>query len=516
MIAPSHASIAPVVLAVDDEAVSLTLLAYYLKKAGYRSVAVNSAKAAREYIAQEGPEAVQCVITDYRMPEETGLELLLWLKQQDPSLSVIMITATTEREFVAETLRGGASGFLDKPITESNLRQAVASGIDVTTRLRQSAETQRAVTQVARTQHQLFGLGPTAATHLQVCFHPRHQVGGDFVSYFQITPDHFLVLSADVSGHDLHAAFVSAYFQGMMRGMLEAGQSVTTLLAKFNTFLIEEWGEGDHGEHGSTQASLSVCAATIDLRRGELTLHNHGAPQPWRVGRDGLVTACTTDPSHPLGWFDELAAEPAHQRCPEGGELILWTDGLEDLATELQVSPFSLAAGLRYAHERGKAPEELNRATDDVLVVFVRLEAGAPPRWTPILGERYSGDQPAVIDRLQGYWERCLQVAVPDLSESRRFDVLLALREAVLNAMVHGCAGRTDQYCTLTICVAPTDRMLRAMIGDPGPGHTFKRATESEDDDIADLHRGLALISRLSTHVQTARQGAELTLDFRY
>src|SRR5688572_27719429 len=105
---PSSSPETKVVLAVDDEAVSLTLLAYFLKKAGYQTVTVDSAAAARQYIARYGPAAVHCVVTDYRMPGETGLELLLWLKQQDRALSVIMITATTEREFVAETLRGGA------------------------------------------------------------------------------------------------------------------------------------------------------------------------------------------------------------------------------------------------------------------------------------------------------------------------------------------------------------------------------------------------------------------------
>lgn len=164
-----------VVLAIDDEAVSRTLLEYFLNKAGYQTIALESAETARQYVAQHGPAAVHCVVTDYRMPGETGLEFLIWLKQQDRALAVIMITATTEREFVADTLRGGASDFLDKPITEAALLQSVARAVELTQHDREMAEAKRTINQVGKTQHRLFGLGREAAKHIDVCFNPKHQ-----------------------------------------------------------------------------------------------------------------------------------------------------------------------------------------------------------------------------------------------------------------------------------------------------------------------------------------------------
>ena len=507
----------PVILAVDDEVVSRTMLEYYLQKAGHRIVVVDGAKAARLYVAQHGPAAVQCVVTDYRMPEETGLELLLWLKQQDAALSVIMITATTERELVAATLRGGAVDFLDKPITEAKLLQAVAHGIELTTRHRQTAETARAVRQVARTQHQLFGLGTQAVRHLELCYHPRHQAGGDFVSYFPLTPETFVVLTADVSGHDLHAAFVSAYFQGMMRGMLDTGQAIATVLGKFNRFLVEEWGDRTVDNGGATQTSVSVCAALVNLPRGEVTLFNQGFPLPWHITQEGRLTRCEMTHGHPLGWFEDPELNPCRLDCPEGGRLCLWTDGLEDLAEALNLSPLALATALHRVQQLGQRLPELAQAKDDVLVVFIHLTGDSTTcDWLPVLHESYRGDERPMIDAMQSYWERGLALALPDLPESRRFDVLLALREGVINAMLHGCAGRSDQQCRVMVSAAPAQRTLRLTISDPGPGHNFTSLARESEDDIADLHRGLALISRLATQVATARNGAELTLDFRY
>lgn len=518
MTATEHKADKRTVLAVDDETVSLTLLAYFLNKAGYRTITLESAEAARRYIAEHGPEAVHCVVTDYRMPGETGLELLLWLKQQDRSLAVIMITATTEREFVAQTLRGGAMDFLDKPIAEAALLQSVARAVDSTLHGRHLAETERAIRQVGRTQHQLFGLGPEAARWVEVCFHPHHQAGGDFVNFFQLSPMRFVVLTADVSGHDLHAAFVAAYFQGMMRGMLESGQELEAVFAKFNRFLLEEWSRHRTDSSHSATTSLSVCAAIMNIRDHSLTLMNHGAPQPWFVSSDGRIKPCATGVNPPLGWFESLDALACRQSGETGGQLLIWTDGLDDLAADLGVNPLSLASALQTAHAQGKNLSEIARARDDVLAIRISLsaEGDSAGAWMPILYERYPGSRQPPIDAMQLTWERSFQLALPGLSETRRFDVLLALREAMINALLHGCGGNPDLLGELTLLAQPGQRLLRAIVSDPGPGHSFTRKPHEADEELADLHRGLGLIQRLATQLTPSRNGAELTLDFRY
>lgn len=502
---------------VDDEAVSRALLEYYLKKTGHRAWVADSAAAARQLVAHLGPAAIDCVVTDYNMPGESGLDLLLWLKQTDPTLSVIMITATTERENVAETLRGGASDFLDKPILEARLTAALTSGIAATAQRRRLLATDRAVQQVGQAQHQMFGLGPESRARLDVCYHPCHAAGGDFVNYFQLSPDQFIVLTGDVSGHDLSAAFVSAYFQGMVRGMIEAGQPIRRVLETFNRFLLEEWGR--HAQERGQSGLLSVCASavTVDHARGEITLCSHGIPQTRHVTAAGLIAAILDQAAGPLGWFGDLNTTPSRATTADGGHLFIWTDGLEDLATDLGVCPCSLATALWRAQLRGDALPELTRAKDDVLAVRIHLSADpADAAWLPVLHDQYHGGQGPAIDLLQGRWERSLQLALPDLSESRRYDILLATREAVINALQHGCGGQADGEAKLTLTTQLARRCVRCIVSDAGPGHDYDWLAQHQGDELVDLHRGLALINRVATRVTTARRGAELTLDFAY
>lgn len=518
MISTSPHANPPTVLMVDDEAVSRTVLEYYLKKNGYRALVADSAAAARRHVADLGPAAIDCVVTDYKMPGESGLELLLWLKQNDPALAVVMITATTEREFVTATLRGGADDFLDKPISEPKLAAAVTAGIATTAQRRRLVEADRSIREVGQTQHQMFGLGPEAARCLDICYHPCHAAGGDFVNYFSLGPGRFLVLAGDVSGHDLPAAFVSAYFQGMARGMIEAGQPVTRVLETFNRFLLEEWGQPSAATGRARLLSLCTCAVAVDVTRRELVLHNYGMPQPLRISSLGRLTDDQPPCAGPLGWFEALPGTAHAADLPEAGDYFVWTDGLADLASAHGVSSCSLATALLRSHLRGQTLPELADARDDVLVVRIHLapaSAGAES-WLPILHETYAGDQAPQIDRLQQHWERSLQLALPDLSESRRFDILLATREAVINALAHGCQGLATRQAHLHAVARPHTHTLRLTISDSGPGHAYDWESPHRSDDLVDLHRGLALIHRLATKITSARQGAELTLDFNY
>jgi anti-sigma regulatory factor (Ser/Thr protein kinase) len=139
-------------------------------------------------------------------------------------------------------------------------------------------------------------------------------------------------------------------------------------------------------------------------------------------------------------------------------------------------------------------------------------------RWLPVVAESMHGGQHTDIDRMQHQWEASLVLAVPDLSSSRRFDVLLSLREAVLNAMQHGCGGRAECVATLDVAIRPAARLLRATIEDPGAGHTFDVVAHEAAAGLqmVDSHRGLSLIHSLASSVTCERHGALLQLDFRY
>ena len=100
------------ILIVDDEKGIIEWLKYALEKEGYEVVAALSGAQAIELARNT---YFHCVITDIKMAGMDGLQLLKKMKEEDPDIIVIIITAYGTFESAVEALRGGASDFITKP-----------------------------------------------------------------------------------------------------------------------------------------------------------------------------------------------------------------------------------------------------------------------------------------------------------------------------------------------------------------------------------------------------------------
>jgi len=101
------------ILIVDDEASQRDMLSGFLKRQGYAVLTAAGGAAARE-VFQRAP--VQLVLLDQRMPGETGEELLRHLKELNPQVRAIMITAFGSVHTAVEVMKLGADEFLEKPV----------------------------------------------------------------------------------------------------------------------------------------------------------------------------------------------------------------------------------------------------------------------------------------------------------------------------------------------------------------------------------------------------------------
>jgi len=97
------------------------------------------------------------------------------------------------------------------------------------------------------------------------------------------------------------------------------------------------------------------------------------------------------------------------------------------------------------------------------------------------------------------------------LTEESMFDILLVAREAVLNALEHGCGP--GEAASLTAAYHPKRKVVRLIVSDPGPGHNRFPAESAAEDDAERRHRGLHLIHALSRRVAARRRGTELHID---
>ncbi|MDQ3421703.1 MAG: response regulator, partial [Acidobacteriota bacterium] len=99
------------VLVVDDEPSMRQMLSFALRREGYDVTTADDGRTALEAL-RDG--RFDLVVTDVRMPEVSGVDLLREAKRLDPALSIIMMTAYGSKETVLEALRLGATDYVEK------------------------------------------------------------------------------------------------------------------------------------------------------------------------------------------------------------------------------------------------------------------------------------------------------------------------------------------------------------------------------------------------------------------
>lgn len=117
------------VLIVDDERDFARGLAR-LVTGRFPKLNVLVAHDGREALGLLGTQSVQLMLTDLRMPEMTGLELLMEALTRQSDLSVVVLTAYGSIETAVEALRAGAYDFLTKPIEPDQLFRVVEKGLE--------------------------------------------------------------------------------------------------------------------------------------------------------------------------------------------------------------------------------------------------------------------------------------------------------------------------------------------------------------------------------------------------
>jgi DNA-binding NtrC family response regulator len=113
---------APRILAVDDDPLTLKLLARVL--GGHGCEVVRAASGSEALRAAAG-QAFDVALVDVVMPGMSGIELLRELKRLDPTLDVLMMTAHPEVRTAVEAFKESAFDYLEKPLNIDALRQRV-------------------------------------------------------------------------------------------------------------------------------------------------------------------------------------------------------------------------------------------------------------------------------------------------------------------------------------------------------------------------------------------------------
>ena len=110
------------ILVVDDEADMRIALTHVLHKNGY---AVKSAASGPEALKKFNNDKFSMVITDVKMPDMSGMEVLGAIKKKSPEIPVIMISAYGTIGKAVDAMQQGASDYLVKPFSSESIEMVV-------------------------------------------------------------------------------------------------------------------------------------------------------------------------------------------------------------------------------------------------------------------------------------------------------------------------------------------------------------------------------------------------------
>ena len=145
-----------VVHVVDDDGAARDALAFLLTTDGF---SVRAFESAQVFLDAVGSAKADCVITDVRMPDVNGLELLRRVKNLGIACPVIVITGQADVPVAIEALKLGATDFIEKPYEAEVLLGAVRSalgGQEIGTRDAQKASLQQKLATLTATEQQVL------------------------------------------------------------------------------------------------------------------------------------------------------------------------------------------------------------------------------------------------------------------------------------------------------------------------------------------------------------------------
>ncbi|MDZ4373163.1 MAG: response regulator FixJ [Phenylobacterium sp.] len=117
----------PIVHLIDDDEAVRVSLGFVLEMNDLPAKAYGSAL---EFLEIAGTLGAGCIVTDVRMPEMSGLDLVRRLKERGVTLPIIVITGHGDVPLAVEAMRAGVVDFIEKPFEDETLLRAIRAALD--------------------------------------------------------------------------------------------------------------------------------------------------------------------------------------------------------------------------------------------------------------------------------------------------------------------------------------------------------------------------------------------------
>jgi DNA-binding NtrC family response regulator len=133
------------VLAIDDDPSQIELLRVYCESLDYPKVEYHAASDAAGAFSILQSHMIDLVLTDFRLPDVNGLDILHRVKELNPEIRVVIMTAYQDTQQAVEILKSGADDYLIKPTKEQDIRRLLILMNEKLIYRRETGEIQREI-----------------------------------------------------------------------------------------------------------------------------------------------------------------------------------------------------------------------------------------------------------------------------------------------------------------------------------------------------------------------------------
>jgi serine phosphatase RsbU (regulator of sigma subunit) len=432
----------PTILITDDVKVNRLLVKRCLQGYGYHFLEATNGLEALEQLRAS---PVDLVILDLMMPVLDGFAFLEQL-QDDAQLSsvpVIVNSSLDDRLSIQKALALGSYDYFIKTLPREQLEFILPlkakNAIHTKQLLDESRERkallEREIQAAGRYQRFLLPQEYSApGIDIATLYYAQLGVGGDFFDFVPLTHNKTAILIADVSGHGVLSAMVTAILKPLFRQYIQETESLLAAFKRLNQDFLTLTGESDY---------ITAFAAIYDPTQAVLRYVNAGHPPPLYNHHASDTTDDLQTTGFILGVFDaDWELEERTMTVLPHDRLLLITDGISEatsstgtaFGTDILQHILRHTAGSPLQHTIGEIWSRLQEFTqhqlrDDVTGIAMHFQ-GLPARYEISLGNDPGQVQSAVDTVLS---------AIGDLASVQDKEAIRSsLGEILMNAIEHG------------------------------------------------------------------------------
>lgn len=325
-VAPASAcgvQIPPRILIVDDLPMNVELLDHVLRAEGFRTLSAGDGSTAFALSRSNQPDLI---LLDVMMPDESGFDTCARLKS-DPlttDIPIIFVSALDDVKNKVRGLKVGGVDYLSKPVHAEEVLARVRIHLRLHENNRALVRQHQTRLSEFRNAQQAILTRPTDLpdASFSVFYQPLEAAGGDFYDVLVPRRGVFGYFAADVSGHGVSAAFLTAAVKALLRQYAGPLYSPEDTMRGIDAVMRQMLGEEQY---------LTACYTEWNRSAGRLSVVSAGHPPVILVKRSGEAQTLDMD-STALGMFSSLALQRRDLPVSPGDRFFLYTDGFAECA----------------------------------------------------------------------------------------------------------------------------------------------------------------------------------------